>query len=114
MRLNKIEKYILEKIECDSENPKEKIEFFWKRYISEYGWNINRSKSHVTNLKEYLMGLPSTIHIDFTNYDIVNKLIAWKILRKNSREKTIEAQIELWFSRMACAILSLKYKYKVE
>jgi len=103
-------KYILSTIETglnDEEltNDKDKIEYLFSRFHSEYGWNIKNVGKYQA-MSEWLSGL--ALDIDFTYYDIVQLAIKMGSIDENPSQKLIDKVFENYWGFMANIILSFE------
>jgi hypothetical protein len=116
-KYNEVYDYILDNIETEgydvkATTHKEKLEFLARTFRSEAGWNVQRIGLQKA-LEEWLMGLPSSLHIAFSNYDIINLAKEWGSLSQNATEKQEDKIINNYWRFMAANILKLMRKYKV-
>lgn len=91
------------------ENPKtpdEKIRFLEKTFLSEYGWAVARYGKQRA-IQEWLMGLPSSIHLPFANYDILQLAKSWGTLPYNATERQEDKILSNYWKLMASTILKL-------
>ena len=91
------------------ENPKtpdEKIRFLEKTFLSEYGWAVSRYGKQRA-IQEWLMGLPSSIHLPFANYDILQLAKSWGTLPYNATERQEDKILSNYWKLMASTILKL-------
>lgn len=111
-------KYILAAIDASGYDvaapitDKEKLQFLYETFNSEYGFNIKRVGEFVA-MQEWLMGLPSSINIEFQNYDIIQLAKKWGSLPENATEKQEDKLLANYWKFMAMRILSLFKKYKI-
>lgn len=104
--------YVLNAIDFDG-TEKEKLNFFWETFKSEYGYaeNFKRYGTMQKTVEEWLKGLPSAVNIDFTYYDIEKLLREWGYLKDNSTPKKVEKEVDFYWHRCAGALLILLNKY---
>ena len=106
----KMQAYILDCIDTEAydqkfNTTKERLEFVHQCFIKEFWYDNNKRRygSQVAGFKEYLMGLPSVIGIDFENYRILEIAKEWGSYKNTTgmSEKAIEryedAIIGTWF-----------------
>lgn len=110
--------YILENIDASGYDknpvtPQEKLQFLRDTFRAEYGWHIKRM-GEFRAMTEWLQGVPSSIHIDFWNCDIVVLSKKWGRLPANPTEKQQDIIIESWFRFIAMRIGELMRKYKIK
>jgi len=115
-QINEYKKVILDGIEENDEgqiltSDKDKIQYVFNCFNQEYyKWHNHKNIQAV--FTEYLQGLPSCIHIPFTNYDILQ--LAERI---NKVEYKTEKQqwkiIENYFRFMSNIFFKLVKQYKI-
>lgn len=119
MKCEKIEAFILEAIDstgydrAEPETDKEKLEFLAQTFKSEYGYNIPRYGLQGA-IREWLQGLPSSIHLPFQNYIILQNAVEWGRLPANATEKQEDKLLANYWNFMAMRILSLFNRHKIE
>jgi len=94
----------------DFEQPKtnkDKINKFFECFNSEYGWNIQRV-GEVNALIEYLQGLPSSIHIPYANWDIIELAKRFGSLSENATEREEDKIINNYWNFIANKLLQMK------
>lgn len=91
---------------------RERVQFVLDTFKSEYGWNIPRYGLQGA-FKEWLMGLPTVIGIDFENYKIIEIAKKWGSLPVNATEKQEDKIIENWFNFITVKFFQLCKKLKV-
>lgn len=99
-------KYVLNSLSFDIESGSEQdqIKELKNRFESEYWYNSNKKRyqnDKVQGLKNWLQGLPSGVNIDFTYYDIEQRLKDLGIITEMTRESTIEKYISEWWDLVA-------------
>ena len=99
-------KYVLNSLSFDIESGSEQdqIKELKNRFESEYWYNSNKKRyqnDKVQGLKNWLQGLPSGVNIDFTYYDIEQRLKDLGIITEMTRERTIEKYISEWWDLVA-------------
>jgi hypothetical protein len=112
-----VKQYILDCI--DSENydikvntDKEKLQFLFNTFQSEYKWQIERVGQYKA-FTEWLMGLPSAFNVEFQNYDILQLAIKWESLPKDYTEKQADKILENWFNFITVKTFQLFRKHKI-
>lgn len=78
-----------------------------------YKENRIRYKNPVRGFSEWLMGLPSVIHIDYTYYDILRIAVEWGSLQEGATERQEDKIIDNWFNFIANKFFQLCRKHKV-
>lgn len=101
-----IHKYVLNSLSFDIESGSEQdqIKELKNRFESEYWYYSNKKRyqnDKVQGLKNWLQGLPSGVNIDFTYYDIEQRLKDLGIITEMTRESTIEKYISDWWDLVA-------------
>ncbi len=101
-----IRKYVLNSLSFDIESGSEQdqIKELKNRFESEYWYDSNKKRyqnDKVQGLKNWLQGLPSGVNIDFTYYDIEQRLKDLGIITEMTRESTIEKYISEWWDLVA-------------
>ena len=71
------------------------------RFFSEYGWAVKRLGLQGA-IKEWLLGL--AIGIDYTYFDIEQRLKSWGIVNGNETEKQLDKKLEQYWDRVAMAL----------
>lgn len=101
----KVEAYILDCITpegygvvCNSD--KEKLNFLYSTFINEYGYpqNFKRYGNEQNVFVEWLKGLPSVFRVHFTNYDILEQLREWGIIKGEVRNE--QYYLEIWWKKI--------------
>lgn len=119
-RYHQEEAYILSCIDADGydldrqpETDKEKLLFLWETFNAEYGWNIKRIGAFKA-LVEWLQGLPSSIGIAFTNWEILELARKWGSLKTHGSTEAQEDHIlECYWGYMAMRIQGLWNKHDI-
>lgn len=117
MNLDKVAKsYILDAIDGDAydavlNTDAERVQFLLNTFRNEYGYMIERV-GFCNALREWFMGLPSAIHIDFENYKILQIAVEWGSLPEKYTERQADKILENWFNLMAVKTCQLFKKYK--
>lgn len=96
----------------DSSTEKEKLQFFFDRFDSEYSHMIDR-KGIQGAMSEYLMGLPSTIDIAYTYFEIEKLLREWEYLNDNSTQAEIDVELSAYWTKVGAALCILARRNKV-
>lgn len=99
-------KYVLNSLSFDIESGSEQdqIKELKNRFESEYWYNSNKKRyqnDKVQGLKNWLQGLPSGVNIDFTYYDIEQRLKDLGIITETTRESTVEKYVSEWWDLVA-------------
>lgn len=86
----------------------ERIEFFWEQFDN---WDCEYERRYHPNLQErvawWLQGLPSGIHIAFSNYDIIQTGKSWGYCQTEKKEDEF---VDRWFSVIALRYIQLRDK----
>lgn len=101
-----IRDYVLNSLSFDIESGSEQdqIKELKNRFESEYWYDSNKKRyqnDKVQGLKNWLQGLPSGVNIDFTYYDIEQRLKDLGIITETTRESTIEKYVSEWWDLVA-------------
>ena len=104
--------YILSTIEEDGEGKplttdKEKINYIFDRFNSEYGWNIERVGKHKA-MTEWLQGL--ALDLEYYYSDIIKLAIKMGSIDENPSEKMQSKICEKYWDFMANIIMSFEPK----
>jgi len=86
----------------DDATDKEKLQYFFDTFRSEYGWALERHTQPCA-VCEYLQGMPSTLSIDVQYVDIERLNIGWGMLRANHTYSEYNHVQGNWF--MSCAMM---------
>ena len=88
---------------------KEKINFVFDTFNDEYGnaYNKRRYPSEQERLANYLRGLPSCIHIAFSDYDIIQIGKSWGYCKTPKQEADF---VNNWWSRCAYRLIQMRDK----
>jgi hypothetical protein len=90
---------------------KEKIDFVFNTFKSEYGHQIKYYGSNIREaFAQYLAGLPSCINIEFRNYYIIELAKNWGSIPQNANENQEDRIIFNWFRFIADNFLRLEKK----
>lgn len=114
----KVRAYLLSVIDGENygENPQtecEKISFVAKTFKSEYGWMVKRVGVQEA-LKEWFMGLPSAINVEFRNYEIIQIAKEWGSIPDNATEKQEDKILDNWFNLCACKMVQMFRSHGIE
>lgn len=101
-----IRKYVLNSLSFDIESGSEQdqIKELKNRFESEFWYDSNKKRyqnDKVQGVKNWLQGLPSGVNIDFTYYDIEQRLKDLGIITETTRESTIEKYVSEWWDLVA-------------
>ena len=80
----------------------EKIKYLRDRFASEYSWMIQRV-GKIKACREWLLGL--ALNVDYTYYDIEQRLKLWGIIDGTESEKKLDAELDLYWDRLASSIV---------
>jgi len=86
---------------------KDKINLFFGVFMSEYGYNLKRM-SEWEALTEWLSGLPSVIHMDFNNYDILERAKKYGSLAPGASDKEEDKLLDNYWRFMANKLIVLR------
>lgn len=101
-----IREYVLNSLSFDLESDlkQDQIKELKNRFESEFWYDSNKKRyqnDKVQGLKNWLQGLPSGVNIDFTYYDIEQRLKDLGIITETTRESTIEKYVSEWWDLVA-------------
>ena len=101
-----IRQYILDCIDEGLENEdlttdQEKIKYLQDRFNSEYGWMIQRV-GKINACREWLLGL--ALNVDYSYYNIEQRLKLWGILDGTESEKKLDAELDRYWDRLGEAV----------
>ena len=101
-----IREYVLNSLSFDLESnlKQDQVKELKNRFESEYWYNNNKKRyqnDKVQGIKNWLQGLPSGVEIDFTYYDIAQRLKDLGIITETTRESTIEKYVSEWWDLIA-------------
>lgn len=110
-RNNTINQYILDCIDAEGYGEtlttnKEKCQFLYKTFKSEYGWMIERIGEQRA-MKEWFHGLPSCFNLAFTNHDIIQLAKKWESIPQDATEKQEDKILENYWNLMAYKTITL-------
>lgn len=120
MDLDKVVKqYILDAISSEGYDvdvemsiEKDKLAFLYNTFKSEYGWAIQRYGEYKA-FQEWIMGLPSSFDIAFTNYDILQLAYKWGSIKETDTESRKDKILANWFNFITVKTFQLFKKYKI-
>lgn len=113
--------YILNAIDGDGyqvelSTPASKVAFAYECFKSEY-WHAENQRYYRNNeiegFKNWLMGLPSSIHVAFSHFDIINIAKDWGSIPANSTERQEDKIIDNWFNFISVKFFQLKKQIDV-
>ena len=90
----------------------ERIDFLRDTFFSEQGFNIMRF-GQLKAMQDWLSGLPSSISIAFSNYDILDLAVQWGAIPAHASERQQDKIIDNYFNFMANKVLQLLNGYRV-
>lgn len=101
-----IREYVLNSLSFDLESDlkQDQVKELKNRFESEYWYDSNKKRyqnDKVQGLKNWLQGLPSGVDIDFTYYDIEQRLKNFGIITDTTRESTVEKYVSEWWDLVA-------------
>lgn len=88
------------------------VETFRSEFV--YPENVRRYGSEINIFREWLMGVPSAIHIDFANYRIIELSKEWGSIPQDASEKQEDKVCENWFNFISMRFHSLCKFNKVQ
>lgn len=100
-------------IQFDNGKDKERLQFLYDTFKSEYGWSIARYGLQ-NAFREWIMGLPSVYTIDFENYKIIQLAIKWGSLPVTHTDAQAQKILDNWFNFVTVHTFKLFKKYKIE
>lgn len=110
--------YVLDCIYVEDENgeditdtlsDKEKVEYFFKQYKSEY--TPDRRASEQENIRDFIQGLPSYFNIDYENSKIIEIGKSWGYCKNSKQEDNF---VNGWFNAIAFRLIQLKRHFKIQ
>lgn len=103
-----VREYVIKVIDCSGTDD-QKIKYFFKNFKAEYDHEYNRKRygSVVNMVKEYLLGLPSTINVEFTYFEIEKLLKEWGFIHDRTTEKQLEQELDKYWNYLAMALCVL-------
>ena len=81
------------------------IDTFRREYV--YPENVRRYGNEVNIFREWLMCLPSAIHVDFEYYRIIELAKEWGSIPQDATEKQEDKTCENWFNFIAMCFYRL-------
>lgn len=110
--------YVVSVINFDGTNA-EKLKFFFETFDSEYGYNVKRLGLEKA-LREYLLGLPSSINQEFTYNEIEKLLLEWEYLAESdlnpktiAEENKLEKELDNYWKYLAMGLITMGRRTKV-
>jgi len=109
--------YIVDSISSDGYgvNPtteKEKLQFLFDTFKSEYGWAISRYGIYRA-FAEWCQGLPSSFNIDYENSEILKLAKKWGSLSSNPTERQEDKILDNWFNFISNKTFQLFRKHNI-
>jgi hypothetical protein len=109
--------YILDAIDTDgydveADTNKEKLQFLFDTFKSEYGWMIAR-KGLYGAFTEWLQGVPTVIRIDIYNSEILELAEKWGSIPHNATSRQEDKIIDNWFNFITNKTFQLFRKYGI-
>jgi len=95
-----------------TETTAQKIDFLQRTFTAEFGWRVKQVGRHAAMI-EYLQGLPSSVHIPFTDCGILELAVKTGGLTANATEKQEDKLIDNYWTFMAAKICQLFDGYRV-
>lgn len=80
----------------------EKIAYLKDRFHSEYQWSIDRY-GKLKACREWLLGL--ALNVDYSYYDIEQKLKEWGILDGSESEKVSDKELDQYWDRLSSGVI---------
>lgn len=115
--LDKIEPYILDAInpeyyDEEAESVKDKLLFVHRTFHTEYVYpeNLQRYKTYVELMAQWLIGLPGSVNIEFRNHRILELGHEWGFLPEEPTEDQEYDFLDRWFRTMADHIIGMMYR----
>lgn len=113
-----INNYIIDRIDTTgydvvANTTKEKLQFLYDTFKSEYGFMISRVGSQKA-YAEWLQGLPSAFNIDFYNVDILNVAKQMGSLPANPTEREEQKILDNWWDYISNKTFQLFRKYNIK
>lgn len=109
-----IQTYLLDRIDLSGyeidlppKTTRQKLLVLHGIFLSEYGYNLNKNKSDFFVMKDYLQGLPSTINIEFMNFEILKLLQAWGVADGTENDDQQDKLIDQYWNEIAKKLNSL-------
>lgn len=92
--------------------PEDKLKFVLDTFRSEYMWSIKRYGEYRA-FTEWLQCLPSSLNIDYTNYEILRLAHDWESLPANATGSQEQRIIDNWFNFIMVKFFQLCKRYKI-
>ncbi len=94
----------------------EKLQFLCDTFASEYCFpdNLKRYKTYQNVLAQWLMGLPSSFHIDYENYRIIEIAKEWGSIPQDANDKQEDKILANWWNFIASNTLQLFNKHNID
>jgi hypothetical protein len=104
-------RYIVESVDAsgyekEPQTPREKMQFIYDTFVSEYGWHIEQVGLPKA-LASWLAGLPSSCNIEYRNHAILELGEKWGEIARNAGEARQDAYLNQWFANQAARIALL-------
>ena len=95
------------------EDDRSRIKFFLEQFNEVYNYDYNKQSYPSLRLRisEYLQGLPGSINIHYTYYDIIRLTKEWEGYKSKNKEAYF---CNNWFKILATCILQLAERYKID
>lgn len=90
-----------------------KLKFLYGTFVNEMGWNISRIGA-VNAFREWLMGLPGAIRIEWENYKIIELAKEWGSIPENATDKEEQKILDNYWNLIAVKTFQLFRKYKIK
>lgn len=100
-----VREYVVNAIDCSGDTT-QKLNYFFKNFKAEYDYEANRKRyGSLTNMvREYLLGLPSTISVEFTYFEIEKLLKEWGYIHDRTTEKQYEIELDNYWKYLAVGL----------
>ena len=94
------------------EDDRSRIKFFLEQFNEVYNYDYNKQSYPSLRLRisEYLQGLPGSINIHYTYYDIIRLTKEWEGYKSKNKEAYF---CNNWFKILAACILQLAARYNI-
>lgn len=117
---NHINEYIISHIEADGYDipldslitTEGKLRFLYNTFLAEYGWAIERYGEQKA-FREWLQGLPSSLNIEFTNYNILQLARQWGSLSLDATERQERKILNNYWNFITVKTFQLFKKFKI-
>lgn len=102
--------------DIEATTDRERLQFMFNCFKSEsyFPENITRYGSAQNVMKEWFMGLPSAINVDFENYRIIEIAKEWGSIPEDATDLQVYKILENWFNFIAAKTLKLCKKNKIQ